>query len=121
METQYQLEQARRAIERIGVDHAVTNDPDGQAELAEAIQNARERLHLWLTRSLYSLIALFVSCTMVIPFSKGHSLHAHAVSGRIFVYLSMGAFSVSVYCAALVWGAWTCLRDLRREQIDAGN
>jgi hypothetical protein len=57
---------------------------------------------------------------MVIPFSKGHILHAHAEPfGRLLVYLSMGLLVVAVWCTGLLWGAWTCLRDLKeRAEIE---
>jgi hypothetical protein len=88
--------------------------PLTETELAAVRQNAMLRVRLWTKRTVYSAIGLLVSCASVVPFSAGHSLHAHSEPiGRLLVYLSMGLFVAFVYCVALLWGAWSVLRDVR--------
>jgi hypothetical protein len=71
--------------------------PLSDEEIEEVREYANERIRLWRKRAFYSVVALFLSCASVIPFSKGHYLHAHAEPfGRLFVCLSM-AFS---WCAS---------------------
>jgi uncharacterized RDD family membrane protein YckC len=87
-----------------------------EKERSEVLQNATERLGVWRKRFVYSGLAFFFGCVAVVPFSAGHTLHDHAEPfGRLLVYLSMGLFLVFVYCGALFWGAWSSLRDSRRE------
>jgi hypothetical protein len=94
-----------------------TESPLSDEELVEARQCARERIGLWRRRSLYSAVALVLSCAAVTPFSKGHSLHAHAEPfGRLLVYLSMALLVVWVYCTGLFWSAWQALRDVEKGQ-----
>jgi hypothetical protein len=89
--------------------------PEGEEDVAHARENAGRRLRLWRRRSLYSMAALILSCAFVIPFSKGHFLHAHAEPfGRLLVYLSMALLIVFVYCTGLLWGARRSLRDLEQ-------
>lgn len=88
--------------------------PLTEAELAAVRQSAMLRVRLWTKRTVYSAIGLLMSCTSVVPFSGGHSLHAHwGPIGRLVVYLSMGLLVVFVYCAGLLWGARSALRALR--------
>jgi hypothetical protein len=88
---------------------------DSDEDQAEAVANARRRLRLWWVRSLYSMAALLLSFACVYPFSYGHALHKYGEPfGTCLVFLSMFLFSVFVYCIALVWGAWRCLRDLEQ-------
>ena len=88
---------------------------DDDQELAEAKLNARERLHLWRARSLYSLGVFFVSCSSVIPFLYGHSLHMYWESfGKYLVLLSMALLTVAVTCTGILWGAWSSVRDLEK-------
>jgi hypothetical protein len=89
--------------------------PDTDDDIAEAIANARTRLRLWWKRSLYSIAALLLSAALVYPFSSGQALYGYSEPfGTYLVYLSMFLFAVCVYCTALVWGAWRCLRDLEQ-------
>jgi hypothetical protein len=91
--------------------------PLSDEEIVEVRQYARERIGLWRQRSLYSVVALLLSCASVIPFSKGHSLHAHAEPfGTLLVYLSMALLVVCVYCTGLFWSAWQALRDVEKGQ-----
>jgi hypothetical protein len=69
-------------------------------------------------RSLYSIVALLLSCASVIPFSKGHDLHAYAEPfGRLLVYLSMAMLAVFVLCTGFWYSAWQALRDLEKGQV----
>ena len=91
---------------------AQENDED----LATAQENAGERFRVWRARSIYAAGVFVLSCAFVAPFSKGAPLHEYAEPfGRIFVYLALGSFLALVYCAALLWGAWSACRDLRRD------
>jgi hypothetical protein len=91
--------------------------PTGE-ELAAVQQNARERLRLWKRRSIYSGIALVLSCASVAPFLYGHPLHVYWESfGKYLVLLSMGFLVVFVYCAALFWAAWSALRGVEMGRI----
>jgi hypothetical protein len=118
-----------RVIERLGHPPTGTTATEGvmtifdaesplsDEEIVEVRQYARERIGLWRQRSLYSVVALLLSCASVIPFSKGHSLHAHAEPfGRLLVYLSMALLVVCVYCTGLFWSAWQALRDVEKGQ-----
>jgi hypothetical protein len=92
-----------------------TDSPLSDADMVEIREYAKERIGLWRKRALYSAVALFLSCALVIPFSKGHSLHAHAEPfGRLLVYLSMALFVVCIYCAGFFWSAWQALRDVEK-------
>jgi hypothetical protein len=52
--------------------------PLSDEEMADVRQYAAERIAVWRMRSLYSIVALLLSCASVISFSKGHDLHAYA-------------------------------------------
>ena len=94
-----------------------TESPLSDDEIVGVRHYARERIAVWLRRALYSTVALLLSCASVIPFSKGHSLHAHAEPfGRLLVYLSMALLVVWVYCTGLFWSAWQALRDVEKGQ-----
>jgi hypothetical protein len=94
-------------------DESPLSDEDRE----EVRQYARERIGLWRRRSLYSIAALLLSCAAVIPFSKGHSLHAHAEPfGRLLVGLAMALLVASVFCTGLFWAAWQALRDVEKGQ-----
>ena len=84
-------------------------------ELAAARQDARKSLSVSVKRSLYTGTALVLCCVAIVPFSKGHSLHAHAEPyGRLLVYLAMGLFLVLVICTGLVVSSWMYVRDLEK-------
>jgi|SRR5580700_10454059 hypothetical protein len=92
-----------------------SEEPLSKEELIEVREYANERIRLWRKRSLYSGIALFLSCASVGPFLRGHSLHAHWDSfGKYLVLLSMGLLVVFVYCTGLAWSAWMALRDVTK-------
>src|SRR5579863_4355638 len=94
----------------------MTPDSDCKEDLPEAINQARDRLRLWKSRSLYSLVLLFLGCAAVVPFLYGYPLHTYWESfGKYLVLLSMGLLVVAVYCTGLLWGAWTALRELEKE------
>ena len=94
-----------------------TESPLSDEEMEEVRQYAKERISLWRRRSLYSAVALTLSCASVIPFCKGHSLHGHwEPVGRLLVLLSMALLVVFVYCTGLFWSAWQALRDVEKGQ-----
>lgn len=89
------------------------DSPLSEEEVIAVRQNPTARLRFWKKRSLYSAVALFLSCASVTPFTSGHFLHADwEPLGRLLVYLSMGLFLWFVYCVALLWGAWSALQAL---------
>ena len=95
-----------------------SESPLSEQEMLEVRQYARERIGLWRKRSLYSSAALLLSCASVIPFSNGHSLHAHSEPfGRLFVYLSMAMLVVFVLCIGFFYSAWQALRDVEKGQV----
>jgi hypothetical protein len=84
-------------------------------EIAEVKPIAKERLRLWLKRLGYSGMTFFLSCSAVVPFLYGHSLHAHWESfGKYLVLLSMGLLIPFVICAGTTFSAWILLRDLKK-------
>jgi hypothetical protein len=92
--------------------------PLSDEEMADVRQYAAERIAVWRMRSLYSIVALLLSCASVIPFSKGHDLHAYAEPvGRLLVYLSMAMLAVFVLCTGFWYSAWQALRDLEKGQV----
>ena len=94
-----------------------SESPLSDHEMLEVRQYARERIALWRKRALYSTVALLLSCASAIPFSKGHSLHAHAEPfGRLLVYLSMALLVVFVVCTGFFYSAWQALRDVEKGQ-----
>ena len=90
-----------------------TESPLSEEELVEV----REYIGRWRKRSFYSTVALLLSCASVIPFSKGHSLHAHSEPfGRLLVHLSMALLFVWVFCTVMFWNARQALRDVEKGQ-----
>jgi hypothetical protein len=83
-------------------------------DIEEAKENARDRLRLWKRRAAYSALAFFLSCASVVPFLEGHSLRAYWHLGKNLVLLSMGMLIPFVFCTTVVFGAYSCLRDLER-------
>jgi hypothetical protein len=89
--------------------------PLSQEEMAEVREYANVRIGFWKRRSIYTGIALFLSCASVAPFLYGHPLHAYWTSfGKYLVLLSMGLLVVFVYCVGLLWSAWMALRDVTK-------
>jgi protein-S-isoprenylcysteine O-methyltransferase Ste14 len=94
-----------------------SESPLTDEEMLEVRQYARKRIDLWRRRALYSVGALLLSCASVIPFSKGHSLHAYAEPfGKLLVCLSMALLVVCVLCTGFFWSAWQALRDVEKGQ-----
>ena len=87
-------------------------------EIAGATQDAVEYLRIWKRRALYSIIAFCLSCAAVVPFSEGHSLHAHAEPfGRTFVYLTMALFVWLVISVGVAINSWFFLRALKKGKL----
>ena len=94
-----------------------SESPLSDEDMLEVRQFANERISLWRRRSLYSALALLVSCASVIPFSKGHSLQAHSEPfGRLLVLLSMALLVVFVLCTGFFYSAWQALRDVEKDR-----
>ena len=91
--------------------------PLSDEEIVEVRQYARERIGLWRKRSLYSTVALLLSCGFVYPFLEGHPLHRYWESfGKYLIIVSMTLLVVFVYCTGLFWSAWQALRDVEKGQ-----
>jgi hypothetical protein len=94
-----------------------TESPLSDEELVGARQYARERIGLWRKRSLYSTVALLLSCAFVYPFLEGHPLHKYWESfGKYLIIVSMILLVAFVYCTGLFWSAWQALRDVEKGQ-----
>ena len=94
------------------------DSPLSEQEMSEVREYAKQRIDLWRRRSIYSVLALLASCASVIPFSQGHSLHAHAEPfGRLLVLLSMGLLVVSVLCTGFFYSAWQALATSRKGRV----
>ena len=91
--------------------------PTGTEETREVRQYACKYISLWRKRTLYSTLALLLSCASVYLFSDGHPLHGHWQDiGKYLVLLSMGLLLVFVYCAAFWYSAWQALRHVEKGQ-----
>jgi hypothetical protein len=91
----------------------MTNVPDSEEDLKEARENAKNRFRLWRNRSIYSIVALLLSCTSVYPFVNGRELSVHGEAVKqVFLLLSLGMLIVTLYCTLLLWGAWRLFRQL---------
>jgi hypothetical protein len=89
--------------------------PLSEEDLAEVREYANLRIGLWKRRSIYSGIALFLSCASVSPFLYGHPLHAYWNSfGKYLILLSMGLLVAFVNCVGFLWSAWAALRDVTK-------
>lgn len=89
-------------------------------ELPELRRNAQQRLHLWAKRLIIS-VALFLSCSPVVPFSYGHSLHAYwDTFGTYLLFLSLALLFPFVMCVTLTFIAWIFLRNWQKK-IAAAN
>jgi hypothetical protein len=96
-------------------DDIMSDLPESEEEIAEVKQNAKGWLSLWLKRLGYSGMAFFLSCSSVVPFLYGHSLHAHwETFGKYLVLLSMGLGIPFIYCFGMTLAAWSLLRDLEK-------
>jgi membrane protease YdiL (CAAX protease family) len=93
-----------------------SESPLSNQEVLEVRQYAKERIGIWRRRSLYSAVALLLSCASVYPFLKGHPLHEYWESfGKYLVLLSMAMLVVFVLCTGLFYSAWQALRDVEKE------
>ena len=89
--------------------------PLSKHEVTKARQSAKQLLRRRTKQAIYAVVALFLSCASVVPFSKGHSLHSHAEPyGRILVYLAMGLLIPFVIYVGRAINAWVYLRDISR-------
>ncbi len=91
--------------------------PLSDEEMVGVRQYARERIGLWRKRSIYSTVALVLSCASAYSFLEGHALHKYWESfGKYLILVSMALLVVWVYCTGLFWSAWQALRDVEKGQ-----
>jgi uncharacterized RDD family membrane protein YckC len=84
-------------------------------EFEEVLQNARERLRLWRGRALAAILVFILGCGFLYLFLPGAPLHRYFLSVRAFLFpLWMTIVIALVYYAAMWWGAWQALRDLKK-------
>jgi hypothetical protein len=96
-------------------DIARDDPPYTPEEIAQVRPHAQARLRRCLKQLGYSGLAFFFSCSAVVPFLYGHSLHAHWESfGKYLVLLSMGLLIPFVGSAVTTFYAWKLLRDLEK-------
>jgi membrane protease YdiL (CAAX protease family) len=94
-----------------------SESPLSDQEMLEVRQYAKERIGLWRRRSIYSTVALLLSCASVYPFLKGHPLPEYWESfGKYLVLLSMALLVVFVLCTGFFYSAWQALRDVEKGQ-----
>ena len=92
------------------------DEPLSEAEIEDVQRYARDCQRSWAKRFAYSIALLLISCSAVMPFSKGHSLHAHAEPfGRLLVWLSVGLFVLCTYCAVMTVTSWVALREVLKD------
>jgi hypothetical protein len=83
-----------------------SDSPLSDQDMLEVRQYAKERIGLWRKRSIYSTVALLLSCASVYPFLKGHPLHEHWESfGKYLVLLSMALWVAFVLCTGFFYSA----------------
>jgi hypothetical protein len=81
-------------------------------ELPELKRNAKARLRLWENRLIISRLAFFLSCSAVVPFLYGHSLHAHwDPCNKYLLFLPLVLLPLFIRCAILPFIAWNFLRN----------
>jgi len=91
-------------------------EPLSEVEIEEVQRHARDHQRSWAKRFAYSVALLLISCAAVLPFSAGHSLHAHAEPfGRLLVWLSVGLLLLCTYCAVMTVMSWVALREVLQE------
>jgi hypothetical protein len=96
------------------------DEPLGEAEIEDVQRYARDYQRSWVKRFAYSVALLLISCAAVIPFSKGHSLHAHAEPfGRLLVWLSVGLLVLSTYCVVMTVMSWVALREMLKDDAQS--
>lgn len=87
--------------------------PLSEEDIKAVKQHAMDRVHMWRKRAILAMVAFFLSCAAVIPFSAGHALNSQWESlGKYLVLLSMMLLPIFVCCAALWWVAWRALCDV---------
>jgi hypothetical protein len=94
-----------------------SESPLSKQEMLEVRQHAKEHIGLWRGRSIYSTVALLLSCASVYPFLEGHPLHQYWESfGKYLVLLSMAMLVVFILCTGFFYSAWQALRDVEKGQ-----
>jgi hypothetical protein len=80
------------------------------------LDDARARLDGWRRWMIGFGIALAVSVASVVPFLKGHSLHAHFDPvGKYLIGLSMCFLFFFVGAAALTYNFWVYWRSVKAD------
>jgi hypothetical protein len=90
-----------------------------EEDLAVAKLHAKQSFKLAVRKATYSAATLALGCALVVLFSKGHSLHAHAETyGRILVYCAMVLFVIWGACTGLAISSWIFFRDVRSIELE---
>ncbi len=93
----------------------IESPPDSKEEIEAAKEDARKLLRLWTKRAIYATAIFFLSCTSVVPFLYGHSLHAYWESfGKYLVLLSMGLLIPFVIIVGITINTWFFVRELEK-------
>lgn len=94
-----------------------SESPLSEQEILEVRQYASERIAGWRRRSLYSTVALVLTCASIYPFLAGHSLHAYwEPFGKYLVFVAMALLVVFVLCTGFFYSSWQALRDFKKGQ-----
>lgn len=84
-------------------------------EIEEIKQNIRGNLRIWRKRTLYSTVALLLSCACVYPFVDGHQISSYGeILKRKLLLLCLALLVVSAFCAYCWWYDWYELRDVEK-------
>jgi hypothetical protein len=71
-------------------------------------------------KAIYATLAFLLSCSSVVPFLYGHSLHKYwDVFGKYLVLLSMGLLLPFLYFNATVVNAWIYKRNIENIEDNA--
>jgi cation transport ATPase len=94
-----------------------TEGPLSDEDMLEVRQYASERIAAWRRRSLYSTMALVLTCVVIYPFLAGHALHSYWESfGKYLIFVAMALLVVFVLCTGFFYSAWQALRDVEKGQ-----
>jgi hypothetical protein len=94
------------------------NDAPDRAEIAEVLENARERLRLWGRRTQHALFMFILGCGAVWLFLDIGPWHAHwRPFGMVFLLIAMALLLVFASCLGLWMSAWFVVRELKKTYL----